>query len=424
MNGLQRSLICLIPPTVLVVLSVAVVCLKLPPSTLLAAVGSPLFTTTALAISILAFRRGEVGLQLAAGALLSAALAVLLVLRGNVFRDSWTLAALGFWYVAVVLSGLRIAKATSLGRLREFDRMLVVLVLPPTVLLTLTSLWFAAQVVQGTYDNYFYVFDGLLPLQLAHVVAQFCETHRWAWNGCAIVYYDFLLVFCTFIILLWRQDGEAAGRLMSRWIVATIVGYILYYWMPGVGPGVAFYGAHEPRFDSLPPPEQVELTLLWGVDGWPRNAMPSLHTTWALLVALASVEMKTGVRIFGAFYAAATVVATLGLREHYLIDLIVAVPFTVAVHAGMGLVERSADKKTQLVATLGGAAMTVGLLLVLRYGTAWLRGVPWVASCLVLTTLLASAWLIFRSEMERRRSWTSSPHEAHASTLTSTASRV
>ena len=84
-------------------------------------------------------------------------------------------------------------------------------------------------------------------------------------------------------------------------------------------------------------------------------------------------------------------IATLGLREHYLIDLVVAVPFAVAVHVGMGPTERRGDKRGQLVVTLAGAAMTVGGLLTIRYGTACPRHVPSLAPGLVLATTVASA---------------------------------
>lgn len=350
---------------------------------------------------------------------MSAALAALVVGYGGSLADSWMLAVLGFWCMALLFCGRKIAKATGHERLCEFDRTLVVLALPLTVLLTMTGLWAAAQIVDSTYDNYFYAFDKLLPFAVAHAVVQFCATHRWAWDVCTVVYSEFLLVLCAFVVLQWRNDGEAAGQLLGRWIVATLAGYALYWWLPGVGPDAAFYGASRSYLESLPVlPKQVGLTLLSGFEGWPRNAMPSLHTTWAFLVALASVETAFGARAFAALYAVATIFATLGLREHYFIDLVVAVPFAVAVHAGMGLIERKGDRRMQLAATLGGMAMTVGWLLVIRYGTGSLRGVPWIASCLVLATTIASAWLIFRSEAEKR----ASRREGVADTLAATAS--
>lgn len=201
-----------------------------------AAVNSPLFMSTALAISILAFRRGEIGRLLLLGAMLSTALAVLIVISSAALQDRWMLAALGFWLAALLACGRRTAEATGMERLHEFDRTLVVLALPLTVLLTMTGLWTAAQIVHSTYDNYFYVFDELLPFAIARAGAQFCTTHRWAWNACTVVYNEFLLVLCAFVVLRWGNDGRAAGQVLGRWIVATLAGYALYYCLPGVGP--------------------------------------------------------------------------------------------------------------------------------------------------------------------------------------------
>ncbi len=61
----------------------------------------------------------------------------------------------------------------------------------------------------------------------------------------------------------------------------------------------------------------------------PDNCMPSMHLTWALLIALnaRSLRLRIGLWVYVILVAA----ATLALREHYLVDLIAAVPFTVAV---------------------------------------------------------------------------------------------
>jgi hypothetical protein len=361
---------------------------------------SPLFSSTALAISILAFRHVKIVQLLLIGAALSAAVMILLPMRGNDLSTSWIPATLGVWCSSILVSGYRSVKANGAERLREFDRTVVIVALPLVVPVTSVGLWLTTQIVKRTYDNYFYAFDGLLPIPAARILAQFCASHPWAWAASTLVYSCFLLVLCIFTALQWHHYREVPARVLSRWVVATLLGYGLYFCLPGVGPGVAFYGASAPHFDSLPSPYQVELTLLGGFEGAPRNAMPSLHATWAFLIALAALRMAFWVRIFGAFYAIATAIVTLGLQEHYLIDLIVAMPLAVAVHAGTGLLEQKKETNAQLQAALGGAAMTVAWLFIIPYGTASLRNAPEIASALVLATLAASVWLVYRSETE------------------------
>jgi hypothetical protein len=61
----------------------------------------------------------------------------------------------------------------------------------------------------------------------------------------------------------------------------------------------------------------------------PLNCMPSMHLTWSLLIALNARSVRLRIELW--IYVALTAIATLALREHYLIDLIAAVPYTLAV---------------------------------------------------------------------------------------------
>jgi hypothetical protein len=54
-----------------------------------------------------------------------------------------------------------------------------------------------------------------------------------------------------------------------------------------------------------------------------------MHLTWALLIAINA--HSGGLRLGLWVYVALMVVATLALREHYLVDLIAAVPSTLAI---------------------------------------------------------------------------------------------
>jgi hypothetical protein len=63
-----------------------------------------------------------------------------------------------------------------------------------------------------------------------------------------------------------------------------------------------------------------------------RNAFPSLHMTGALFVAWSAQPFGRAVRILAWLYAGVTVLATLGSGEHYLVDLLVAAPFALAIH--------------------------------------------------------------------------------------------
>jgi len=59
---------------------------------------------------------------------------------------------------------------------------------------------------------------------------------------------------------------------------------------------------------------------------WPRNALPSLHVVWALLVFFVCFDLRSARWVAGLF-ALTTILATLVTGEHYLVDVITAFPF-------------------------------------------------------------------------------------------------
>ncbi len=59
----------------------------------------------------------------------------------------------------------------------------------------------------------------------------------------------------------------------------------------------------------------------------PRNAFPSLHVAWALILCYQTPRMF---KWAAALLVIGTAVATVGLGEHYLVDIVAAVPLTFA----------------------------------------------------------------------------------------------
>ena len=289
MNRAQRTIVCLILVGASIVQVFGLVVARFPLADLYVLTAtSPLFTSTALAISILAFRRGKISQQLLIGAALSAALVVILVMWGNSLSTSWHPATLGFWCSSILVSGHRIVKTNGAERLGEFDRTLVIVALPLVVPVTSMGLWLTTQIVERTYDNYFYAFDGLLPIPAARILAQFCANHPWAWSASTLVYNSFLVVLCVFTALQWRYYREVPAQVLSRWVVATLVGYGLYFWLPGVGPAVAFYGASAPHF------ELIALIVSSGVDS-ARRFQGSASQRHALAPCYLGVSHRLGI---------------------------------------------------------------------------------------------------------------------------------
>ena len=161
-----------------------------------------------------------------------------------------------------------------------------------------------AERVTRTYDSAFLRADALLgfnPVAFADAIS-----HHW------IVFVLLLLSYVSLPAVIGVAWVLEQDLLMRRAVLfGGCLCFAFYALFPAVGPG---------QFDFT---RQVPTPYA------PDNCMPSMHLTWALLIAINARSLRLRIGLW--IYAAAMVVATLALREHYLIDLIAAVPYTLGV---------------------------------------------------------------------------------------------
>ena len=238
-----------------------------------------------------------------------------------------------------------------------------------------------------TFDPSLYVIDGLLPVPMARLVASFAADHAWAYVILAVVYNALFATFAA-IIVLDRRAGAHPGKFVSLVLLIGLAGFLLYFIAPGTSPLTAFY---EPNGGVLPDPAQVDLARFAAPFTAPRNAMPSLHTTYALVMLMAAARFGVGWLAVAGLFALITILATMGLREHYVIDLVVAVPLALATTWFLAAFDRESPTARFLARAGIAFAIVLAWLLVVRFGTPSLREVPWLASGLVLATLAAAA---------------------------------
>ncbi len=120
----------------------------------------------------------------------------------------------------------------------------------------------------------------------------------WLYKGLGWVYYG-LPLYGAFVLFVSPQRIDYA----RAWIIAAAPAPFLYLAFPAVGPA----HLHDP-------------TAM-------RNCIPSLHLTWALL---GMVYIGPRWRWVAVVFTVLTATATLGIGEHYLIDLVLAVPYSLA----------------------------------------------------------------------------------------------
>ena len=180
------------------------------------------------------------------------------------------------------------------------------------------------------------------------------------------------------LVSLRRQRGDMdSRRILLACAVAGLAGVVGYWLCPATGPRYAFAG-----FPMRP--DSVQLGGITVAPDFPRNAMPSLHFAWAWMLYRAARPVPW-LRWVTLAWLVGIATAALGFGEHYLIDLVVAVPFVAAVEAGL-----AREGKRLLIAGAIVAAWIVFL------GNDGGMG-RWLAWSAVAATVAVGAWALPRS---------------------------
>ena len=189
------------------------------------------------------------------------------------------------------------------------------------------------------------------------------------------------------------DQGNPPWKIVFVLLSAVIVGVLCYNLLPACGPrmllGANEFNTGDPFVAVFPPGAQP--VMLAVAAKYPRNAMPSLHMTWALLVLWICRDLKRGYLLAGGF-AFLTAVATLAVGEHYLVDLVVAFPFALAVWSlCIGDVPLSHPKRVLTI--IVSASTYLAWIIVIRFApnVFYISPViPWLASAVTIAgTLLA-----------------------------------
>ncbi len=169
------------------------------------------------------------------------------------------------------------------------------------------------------YDQYFFLLDqafGAPSWPIGRFLADAPEFHK-----LVLLDYNCSIVISLFAIIwvLIRFGPESGWRALIA--TALIGGLIppLYRLFPASGPIYAF-----PDFPySLPHVLAPHAIVVRSAP----NCMPSAHMASAILVLYLLSKMNVG-RLLAGIHVVLTALATLGTGEHYMIDLVAAVPYT------------------------------------------------------------------------------------------------
>jgi len=203
-----------------------------------------------------------------------------------------------------------------------------------------------------------------------------------------------LAMFAVFALEL-RAPRRLPFGLFRGLLACGFAAALLYAITPVTGPayalGKAFPHQLEPLFAQAP-------TWLATAPGQfaPRNGFPSFHLAWALMAALLCWRQPLPVRAAFGAYAALIAAATMALGEHYLVDLVAAVPVLAAIFA-LCIERVSWRAPARRHALAGGIALYVVWAVLLRPGPAFAAaGVPLLLPAWCALNVAAGSYWLWR----------------------------
>lgn len=257
---------------------------------------------------------------------------------------------------------------------------------------TNTMLRVGAVIYPLTYDLHLAKIDAAFG-PVAQKAAHWLNTGpAWVKSGTAFVYW--LLSMLFFPMVAWAMR-EGKIRTLHGWrtmILPFMIAWVCYLWLPATGPAYAFGAAYPANMLAV---TDLPATLA-SVPVASRNAMPSMHLSGAIWVLMMVAAFRRKFLFaLAAVFLIGTAWATLALGEHYVIDLIVAMPF--ATSLGLWLMNpprwRRAPAWAQALQWAAGGTFILWMAL-LRLAPVWLQAHPGFVQMLSIWSVVAGLVLL------------------------------
>lgn len=249
---------------------------------------------------------------------------IYIYLYNDVFqiRSFLALLALSF-YVVFTIMLKRIFSSSGEEKENYIDILCKLLLLPLFVLSSSYYLSLTALIFPTTNDLLLYELSNIYFPATAQHITQFFYTYDLFLVAIQSIYIG-LPIFVAMIYFVAKRNNQV-NRVIPNFLNISVFGYIGYFILPASGPNYLFSGAY---------PFDIPVDVLNGgydalVTVFPRNAFPSLHTAWGLLLILSASGFRACYRYLFYFLGISTILSSVATGEHYLIDLIVSFPLVV-----------------------------------------------------------------------------------------------
>ncbi len=185
-----------------------------------------------------------------------------------------------------------------------------------------------------------WLFGGIPTIQLQQKFFH-GQTH---WYDTAAVVLYFLHFFVPLLVglVFWAVDRPLFKRYMASMVIVSYMAFITYYAFPAMPPWMAGKAGYLPQVTRIMAAvlstftHPVTLPTVYQYLGVNLvAAVPSLHATYPLMMALFLQKKFPRWGWLAFLYPAAVWVAVVYMGEHYVFDIVAAVVYTIVVHAAM-----------------------------------------------------------------------------------------
>lgn len=246
------------------------------------------------------------------------------------------------------------------------------------------------------YDPHLYALDSLWGVQASFIIAKFIRNQAICSKFMELIYYYLPVWMIVAQIVVYKdnlkQERKHIGSLIPAlfFILIAIGGTLCYHFIPAVGVELycgqnLFPNGPWPVADLNPTPIAAPYYLY-------RNCMPSLHFSWILAVYYSLYNAKPIYRNVALVLVVLTALSTFSVGCHYLIDLIIAVPFTMAI---LAITTPEATKKLRLIGAIFGAVSVFVWLCLFKYYAASILRTPVLTLSLLIATVLIALYLAY-----------------------------
>lgn len=255
----------------------------------------------------------------------------------------------------------------------------------------------------------------IFPATWDYIVYKIDVAYGVAASGPAIYFYDAnpfikaltaaiygVLIFCFYALVGLAIRKNATLRL-NVWRTLTVpfaLAFLIYALLPVSGPTYAFFSGEFPL--SLPAPGTLPTSPVVIPPAY-RNGMPSMHFTGALLVWMLAVALRERVAVLmSTFLVIGTAWATLAIGEHYLVDLVVALPYAAFLGPLLIWPERFKSSASISIPVWGAAIIFFSWVILLRVAPSWLVAQIEFVQVLSVASIAVSLivfWQIFKENL-------------------------